>query len=59
LDDCILLDAVINDSGDEDDIITQDFVWENIQNYKRQRENFMGNVGPQGAGKHMTNCGCF
>jgi hypothetical protein len=19
----------------------------------------MGNVGPQGAGKHMTNCGCF
>jgi cytochrome c556 len=48
LDDRSLLDAVINDSRDEDDSITQDFVWENMQNYKRQRENFMGSVDLRG-----------
>jgi cytochrome c556 len=39
---------------DEDDSATQDFVWENMQNYKEKRENFTGNVGPQGAAKHVT-----
>jgi hypothetical protein len=29
-------------------------VWENMQNYKRQRENFEGSVGPRGAAKHVT-----
>jgi hypothetical protein len=34
--------------------VTQDLVWENMQNYKRQRKNVMGSVGPQGAAKHVT-----
>jgi hypothetical protein len=25
-----------------------------MKNYKGQKENFMGSVGPQGAAKHMT-----
>jgi hypothetical protein len=59
LDDPALLDAVVNDSSDEDDNITQEFVWENVQNYKRQKEKCMGSVGPQGAAKHVTNCFVF
>jgi hypothetical protein len=30
---------------------TQAFIWENMQNYKGQRVNFTGSVGPQGAAK--------
>jgi hypothetical protein len=33
LDDCDHLDVVVDDGSDEDDII-QDFVWENMNNYK-------------------------
>jgi hypothetical protein len=29
-------------------------VWEDMENYKVQKENFMGSVGPEGAAKHMT-----
>jgi hypothetical protein len=36
---------------DNDDSGTQAFIWENMQNYKGQRENFTGSVGPQGAAK--------
>jgi hypothetical protein len=53
LDDCALLDVVVDDNSDEDDII-QDFVWEDMNNYKGQRKNFMGSVGPQGAAKEVT-----
>jgi hypothetical protein len=49
LNDRPLLDAVVNDGS-----ATQDFVWENMQNYKGQRENFTGSVGPQVAAKHVT-----
>jgi hypothetical protein len=45
-----LRDAVVN----EDDSVTQDSVWENVQNYKGHRENFRGSVGPQGTAKHVT-----
>jgi hypothetical protein len=34
-------------------------VWEDMENYKGQRENFMGGVGPQGAAKHDRNCDIF
>jgi hypothetical protein len=34
-------------------------VWEDMNNYKGQRENFTGSVGPQGALKQVTNCGCL
>jgi cytochrome c556 len=54
LDNHAFLDAVVNYGSDEDDSATQDFVWENMQNYKGQRENFTGSVGPQGAAKHVT-----
>jgi hypothetical protein len=38
--------------GDDDDI--QDFVWQDINNYKAQRENLMGHVAPQFATKQVT-----
>jgi hypothetical protein len=53
LDDCALLDVVVDDNSDDDDII-QDCVWEDMNNYKGQRENFTGGVGPQGAAKEAT-----
>jgi hypothetical protein len=53
LDDCALFDVVNGDSDKDDDII-QDFVWEDMNNYKGQRQNFMGSVGPQGAAKQVT-----
>jgi cytochrome c556 len=31
---------MINDGSDENHSVTQDFVWENMQNYKGQRESF-------------------
>jgi hypothetical protein len=54
LEDCALLHTVINEGSDEDDSAMRDFVWENVENYKGQRENFTGNVGPQGAAKLVT-----
>jgi hypothetical protein len=39
LDDHALLDAVVNYGS-----VNHNFVWENMQNYKGQRENFMGSV---------------
>jgi hypothetical protein len=51
LEDRALLNTVINEGSDEDDSVTQDFVWEHMENYKGQRENFTGNVGSQGAAK--------
>jgi hypothetical protein len=53
LDDCALLDVVVDDNSDEDDII-QDFVWEDTNNYKGQRKHFTGSVGPQGTAKEVT-----
>jgi hypothetical protein len=53
LDDCALLDVVVYYNSDEDDII-QNFVWEDMNNYKGQRENFTGIVGPQGVAKEVT-----
>lgn len=50
-----LLDTVVNDSNDEDDdSATKDFIWDNMKNYKGQRENFTGSAGPQVATKHVT-----
>jgi hypothetical protein len=43
---------VVDDDSDDD--IIQDFVWEDMDNYKGQRENFTGSVGPQGAAKEVT-----
>jgi hypothetical protein len=54
LEDHALLDVVVNEGSDDDDNIIRDFVWENMKNYKGQKENFMGSVGPQGAAKHVT-----
>jgi hypothetical protein len=53
LDDCALLDVVVDDNSGEDDDI-QDFIWEDMNNYKGQRENFAGSVGPPGAAKEVT-----
>jgi hypothetical protein len=54
LDDCALLDVMVDGDSDYDDDIIQDFVWEDMNFYKGQRENFTGSVGPQGAAKQVT-----
>lgn len=39
IDDVAIADAVIkDDSGDEEEILHQDFVWETMDNYTRHRE---------------------
>jgi hypothetical protein len=43
-----------NEDTDEDDSATEAFSWENMENYKGQRENFTGSVGPQGSAKDVT-----
>jgi hypothetical protein len=40
--------AVFDTMSNEDDSGNQAFIWENMQNYKGQRKNFTGSVGPQG-----------
>jgi hypothetical protein len=54
LDDCTLLDVVVDDNIDEDDDTVQECVWEDMNNYKGQRENFSGSIGTQSAGKDVT-----
>ncbi|PNF32813.1 hypothetical protein B7P43_G04498 [Cryptotermes secundus] len=54
LDDRALSDAVGNEYSDEDDSANQEFVWEDMENYRGQREHFTGSVGPQGPGKDVT-----
>jgi hypothetical protein len=44
---------VVDCDNDQDDII-QEFVWEDMNNYKRQRENFTSSVGPQGSAKQVA-----
>jgi hypothetical protein len=53
LDDCAVLDVVVDGDSHQDDII-QDFVWEDMNNYKGQKGNFTDSVGPQGAAKLVT-----
>jgi hypothetical protein len=48
-----VLDTVRNEDSDEDDSATEAFIWQNMENCKRQWENFTGSVGPQGAAKDV------
>jgi hypothetical protein len=48
LNNCAFLDNVINDRSDED------FIWENMQTYKGQRDNVIGSVGCKSAAKYVT-----
>jgi hypothetical protein len=54
LEDRALRDTVRNEDSDEDHSVTQDFVWENMENYSGQRENFTDSVGPEGAAEYVT-----
>jgi hypothetical protein len=45
LDDRFLVDAVGNEGSNEDDSANQEFVWEDMENYRGQREHFTGSVG--------------
>jgi hypothetical protein len=55
LEDHALLDTMGSDGSDEDgDRATQDFIWEDMENYRGQWENFMGSAGAQGTAKHVT-----
>ena len=48
IDDVAIADAVINDdSGDEEEILHQDFLWETMDNYTGHREVFSCDFGPR------------
>jgi isopentenyldiphosphate isomerase len=51
LDDCAILDVVMDDNIDEDDDDIQDCLWEDMKNYKKERKNFRCSIEPQGAAK--------
>lgn len=59
LDNHALLEAVVNDGSDRGESVTQNSLWENMQNYTRQRENSTGSVRPQGIAKHVTEIDFF
>jgi hypothetical protein len=44
-------------------LFIQDFVLENMENYKESGENFIGTIGPEGYGKYVIeideNFGCL
>jgi len=47
-DDIAIADAIISDdSGDEEEILHQDFRWETMDNYKGHREVFSCDFGPR------------
>jgi cytochrome c556 len=48
-----VLDIVRNENSDKDDSATEAFIWKNMENYKGQRENFIGSVRPQSAAKDV------
>jgi hypothetical protein len=48
-----LEDRALLDTVENDDSAIQAFVWQNMDNYRGQRENFTGSVGAQGAAKHV------
>jgi hypothetical protein len=45
LDDRALVHAVGNEGSNEDDSANQEFVWEDMENYRGQRKHFTGSVG--------------
>jgi hypothetical protein len=48
IDDVAIADAVINDdSGDEEELLHQDFLWETMDNYTGHREVFSCDFGPR------------
>jgi hypothetical protein len=53
VDNFALLHVSVNGDSDDDNDIIQDFVWENMENYKGQRKNFTGSVKSQGTAKQV------
>jgi hypothetical protein len=41
LHDCALFDVVVNNDSNEDDIVVQDFISEDMEDYEGEREDFM------------------
>jgi len=55
IDDVAIVDAVINDdSGDEEEILHQDFVWETLDNYTGHREVFSCEFGPRNGAENVS-----
>jgi hypothetical protein len=48
-----LEDRAVLDTMRSEDSDTEAFIWENMENYKGQRENFTASVGPQGPAKDV------
>ena len=55
IDDIAVVDAIINDdSGDEEEILHQDFRWETWDNYTGHRDVFNCDFGPRNGAENVT-----
>ena len=55
IDDVAIADAVINDdSGDEEELLHQDFVWEAMDNYTGHREVFSCDFAPRNGAENVS-----
>ena len=55
VDDIAVADAIINDdSGDEEEILHQDFRWETMDNYTAHREVFSCEFGPRNGAENVS-----
>jgi len=55
IDNITVADAIINDdSGDEEEILHQDFRWETMDNYTGHREGFSCDFGPRNGAENVS-----
>ena len=54
IDDIPVADAIINDSGDEEEIYHRDFRWETMDNYTGHREVFSCDFGPRNGTENVS-----
>jgi hypothetical protein len=50
----VLFFMLWNGDSDANYDIKQDFAWKDIENYEKQRENFVASVKPQSVAEHVT-----
>ena len=54
IDEVAIADAVINDSGEEEELLHQDFLWETMDNYTGRREVFSCDFGPRNGAENVS-----
>jgi hypothetical protein len=56
VDDVVVIDTLVNGDDNYNEAVAasaENFAWENMSNYTGQREQFIGEFGPQGAAKEV------